>query len=82
MRQAERQREHHADSLSQVVALTAQARAETLILLSELSDEQLEQVLPGAPWADGTVGGVRGANADHARMHWKWLGEAGLNDGD
>jgi hypothetical protein len=74
------QREHHHDSLSQVVALTAKARAATLMLLSELSDEQLEQVLPGAPWADGTIGGVLGANADHARMHWKWLVEAGLNN--
>lgn len=74
------QQEHHHDSLSQVVSLTAQARAETLVLLSELSDEQLEQILPGAPWSDGTMGGVIGANADHARMHWKWLVEAGLND--
>jgi hypothetical protein len=35
-------------------------------------------VLPGAPWADGTVGGVIAANADHCRMHWKWAKDAGV----
>ena len=72
------QRAHHDDSLSDVVALTARARGETLQLLSELSDEQLDETLEGAPWADGTLGGVLGANADHARMHWKWATDAGL----
>ncbi len=43
-----------------------------------LSDVQLEEVLPGAPWADGTVGGVLAANADHGRMHWKWVKDARL----
>jgi hypothetical protein len=70
------QRQHHDDSLSEVVALTAAARGETLQLMSELSDEQLREVLPGAPWADGTVGGVLGANDDHGRMHWRWVQEA------
>jgi hypothetical protein len=69
---------HHIDSFSDVVALTAEARGWTLRLLAELSDEQLEEDLPGAPWADGTVGAVLGTNADHGRMHWKWLEEAGL----
>jgi len=72
------QQEHHHDSLSQVVALTAQSRGESLQLLSELSDEQLAETLPGAPWADGTIGGVISANAHHARMHWGWIEEAGL----
>jgi hypothetical protein len=67
------QREHHHDSYSEVVALTASARGETLLLMSELSDAQLEETLPGAPWADGTVSGVLGANADHGRMHWHWV---------
>jgi hypothetical protein len=52
----------------------------SLELLSELTDEQLEEVLPGAPWADGTIGGVIGANADHGRMHWKWAKDAGVLD--
>jgi hypothetical protein len=74
----EYQRDHREDSLSRVVSLTANARGETLRLLSELSDERLDEPLPGAPWADGTIGGVLGANANHARMHWKWACDAGL----
>ena len=69
---------HHDDTYNEVVALTAASRGATLQLLAELSDAQLEEVLPGAPWADGTVGAVLSTNADHGRMHWKWLEEAGL----
>jgi hypothetical protein len=70
--------EHHDKTFSEVVALTARTRGATLKLISELSDAQLEEKLPTAPWADGTIAGVMGANADHGRMHWKWLDEAGL----
>jgi len=69
---------HHDDTFSEVVALTGAARDATLQLVAELSDAQLEEQLPTAPWADGTIAGVLGANADHGRMHWKWLEEAGL----
>jgi len=72
------QRDHRNDTFSEVVALTAAAHGSTLQLMAELSDEQLEEHLPGAPWADGTISGVLGANADHGRMHWKWVEEAGL----
>jgi hypothetical protein len=72
--------EHHGKSLDEVVALGASARAITLQLLSELTDEQLGEVLPGAPWADGTIGGVLAANADHGRMHWKWAKDAGVHE--
>jgi len=71
------QREHRNDSYSEVVALTASARGETLQLMSELSDAQLDETLPGAPWADGTLSRVLGANADHGRMHWHWVENAG-----
>jgi hypothetical protein len=64
---------HRGKPLSEAVAVTQAARAETIKLLAELTDEQLAQKLPGAPWADGTIGGVLGANADHGRMHWKWM---------
>ena len=74
------QQRHHDKSFDEVVALGASARAETLALLAELTDEQLQEVLPGAPWADGTVGGVLAANADHGRMHWKWARDAGVHD--
>lgn len=69
---------HRSDSLSQVVALTQAARSATLALLSELSDERLKEKLPGAPWADGTIGGVIRTNAHHARMHWGWVSETSL----
>jgi len=72
------QREHHGASLSEVIALTASARARTLRLVSELSDEQLIEKLPGAPWADGTIGGVLAVNADHATMHWTWVTDTKL----
>ncbi|MGB8180100.1 MAG: DinB family protein [Acidimicrobiales bacterium] len=77
-RTEEWQREHRNDTFSEVVALTAAARASTLQLIAELSDERLDEQLPGAPWADGTISGVLGANADHGRTHWKWIEEAGL----
>jgi hypothetical protein len=69
---------HRDDTFSEVVALTGAARGATLVIVAELSDAQLDETLPGAPWDDGTVAGVLGANADHGRMHWKWLEEAGL----
>jgi hypothetical protein len=65
--------EHRARPLSEVVALGQASRAETLALLAELSDEQLAARLPGAPWADGTIGGVVATNADHGRLHWHWI---------
>jgi hypothetical protein len=64
--------------LSEAIAITSSARAVSLQLLSELTDEQLEETLPGAPWADGTIGGVLSANAGHGRMHWGWSKDAGL----
>ena len=67
--------EHRAKSLSEVVALGQAIRSETLALLAALSDGQLAEKLPGAPWADGSVGGVLAVNADHGRMHWKWIKE-------
>ncbi|MFN0094189.1 MAG: DinB family protein [Dehalococcoidia bacterium] len=68
-------RQHHDKSLADVLAIGQRARGETLQLMSELSDAQLAETLPGAPWADGTVGGVLGVNADHGRMHWHWVKE-------
>ena len=28
--------------------------------------------VPGAPWADGTVGGMLGLHGGHARRHFEW----------
>lgn len=67
---------HQGQSFTDVVAMGQKARAETLALLAELSDEQLVEKLPGAPWADGTIGGVLAVNAGHGRMHYDWVKEA------
>lgn len=67
--------EHASKSLSDVVALGQRLRSETLALLARLTDGQLGQKLPGAPWADGTIGGVIGVNADHGRQHYGWWKE-------
>jgi hypothetical protein len=68
-------RKHRDASLNEAVAVTQAARASTLQLLSELSDEQLALKVPRAPWADGTVGGILAANAGHGRMHFNWVKE-------
>ena len=70
------QRKHASKSFDEVVGLGQESRAVTLTLLSELTDKQLGDKLPGAPWADGSIGGVLAANAGHGRMHWKWVTDA------
>ncbi len=72
--------EHEAKTWDEVVAVGQKARGETLSLLSELTDEQFQMTIPGAPWAEGIVGGILAANAGHGRMHFKWAkeGEAAL----
>ena len=64
------------DSLDQIVALGQATRSQTLQLLSELTQQQLDDTIPGAPWAEGKVGGILAANAGHGRMHWNWVKEA------
>ncbi|HYM16116.1 MAG TPA: DinB family protein [Dehalococcoidia bacterium] len=66
---------HRPAPLADIVALGQRTRAETLALLASLTDAQLAEQLPGAPWADGTVGGVLAVNADHGRVHWRWVKE-------
>ena len=70
--------EHRGKPLDELVRVGAETRAETLKLLSELRQEQLDSKIPGAPWADGTVGGIMAANADHGRMHFKYAREGTL----
>ncbi len=48
-------RRHAGKSLSDVLALGESVRADTLKLLSELTEEQLGLKLPGAPWAEGSA---------------------------
>ena len=68
-------REHKDDDLETLIADLQAARADTLQLLSELTDEQLATPLKGAPWADGTIGGVLITNGYHQVQHTNWVNE-------
>ncbi len=68
-------KEHQGKPLDELVRIGLATRSETLALLASLTDEQLESKIPGAPWSDGTVGGIMAANADHGRMHFNWAKE-------
>jgi hypothetical protein len=61
--------EHRGKPLDELVRIGAEVRGDTLQLLSSLTDEQLADRIPGAPWAGGIVGGIIAVNADHALAH-------------
>lgn len=67
--------QHRQDDLDTLFADLDAARADTLALLESLTDEQLASPLPGAPWNDGSIGGVLLTNAHHAIQHWAWVEE-------
>ncbi len=67
--------EHSGKSFVELVRIGQEVRADTIALLAELTDEDLASTIPGAPWADGTVGGIMAANAGHGRMHYGWAEE-------
>ena len=66
---------HRDVDVDTLLADLDEARRDTLALLDELSDEQLAEPVPGAPWADGTVGGVLITNAYHEAQHLAWVDE-------
>lgn len=66
---------HHDETLETVLADRAATRAKTLELLEQLTDEQLALPVPGAPWADGTIGGIILTNAHHEARHLSWIEE-------
>lgn len=66
---------HRDKPFDELVRIGLAVRAETLSLLAQFNDDDLASVIPGAPWADHTVGGIMAANADHGRMHFKWAKE-------
>lgn len=68
-------KEQEGKPLDELVRIGLAVRADTLALLAGLDDEQLASKIPGAPWADGTVGGVLSIHAAHARTHWHWSEE-------
>jgi hypothetical protein len=69
---------HHTDSLETMLADLDTARATTLALLAECTNEQITATVAGAPWSDGTIGGVLLTNAHHAIQHMTWV-EEGLH---
>jgi hypothetical protein len=69
---------HEGTPFPELVRIGLAVRADTLGLLAELTDDQLASKIPGAPWADGTVGGIMAANASHGRMHWGWATDGPL----
>ena len=64
--------EHNGKPFIELVRIGQEVRADTLALLASLTDDELQSEIPGAPWADGTVGAIMAANADHGRMHYAW----------
>jgi hypothetical protein len=68
-------KEHQDKNFSELVALGQKVRAETLALMANLTDEQLNEKIPNAPWSDATIGGIIAVNGDHARQHFGWVTE-------
>ncbi len=66
---------HRDDDMQTLLAELATVREETLVLLAQLTDEQLTLVIPGAPWANGTIGGIVVTNAQHELQHLGWVEE-------
>lgn len=66
-------REHRPKSLSELVAMGQEVRAGTLALLAEVTDKQLLEKVPGAPWGDGTIGTMLAIHGDHSRVHLNWV---------
>lgn len=62
-------------SLEELLAELRTTRRETVAFVEGSSDDQLAQIVPGAPWGDGTVGGVIAASARHGEMHVGWMDE-------
>jgi hypothetical protein len=68
--------QHRSDDLPALLADLEAARADTLALLDRISDEELARPVPGAPWADGTIGGVLITAGYHDQQHVMWVQEA------
>lgn len=72
-------KEQEGKPLEELIRIGLAVRAETLALLAELTDEQLTSKIPGAPWSDGTVGGILAVHGHHYRMHRDWVEAATPN---
>ncbi len=79
--QVHRDNEAHLASLrpldvAALLSALTEARARTVEFVERLSAEELATPIPGAPWGDGTIGGVLMANAGHERQHLQWVDDA------
>jgi hypothetical protein len=75
-----RMNEEHVDanrstSLDALLDDMGAARVDTLALLDRLSDDDLARPVPGAPWADGSIGGVLITLGYHDQQHMAWVSE-------
>lgn len=66
---------NRATALDALLADIAAARADTLALLDRVPDDDLARPVPGAPWADGTIGGVLITLGYHDQQHMAWVTE-------
>ncbi|MEY2569428.1 MAG: hypothetical protein QOE35_3957 [Actinomycetota bacterium] len=76
-----RMNEEHVDanrssSLDALLADLETTRGVTLRLLASIADDDLARPVPGAPWADGTIGGVLITLGYHDQQHVAWVDEA------
>lgn len=62
-------------SVAELLEALDAARTETLSFIETLDDDQLDLSIAGAPWGDGTIGGVLMANAGHEVQHLAWVEE-------
>jgi hypothetical protein len=67
---------HHGKSFNEIVALGQKVRSETLALVASLTDEQLNEKIPNAPWSDGKIASIIAINGEHARRHYDQVKEA------
>ena len=79
--QVHRDNEAHLETLrplevEALLAALSEARDETIDFINGLSEDQLSTAIPGAPWGDGTIGGVLMANAGHEHQHLGWVAAA------
>jgi hypothetical protein len=66
---------HRDTSLDALLAELETTRAATLQLLASIPDDDLARPVPGAPWADGTIGGVLLTLGYHDQQHGAWVDE-------
>lgn len=67
---------HRETSFDDLLRLSEETRADLYGLLARIEPDAFDLVVPGAPWADGTVGALLLHNTgDHFNRHWAWLTE-------